>query len=417
MKHRHGVALFLFAIATAGLLGTFSLGVEGQTATAPVTEAPTGFDNQTNGFLGQPQFDAARLTFEERDQIADGLGPVYNAQGCVECHQNPVTGAVSQISELRAGHRDASGNFVDAPGGSLINDRTIDARFQETVPPRENVRTTRIAQNTLGDGFVEAIDDSALIAIANAQPGQSGGLIAGQVIEVDLPEAPGSTRVGRFGWKNQQASLLGFSGDAYLNEIGITNRLFPFENTSLGRSVASIDTVPDPEDVENDIVVFADFMRSTKAPPRDAALAATTNAVAGSSLFDNIGCSICHVRSITTAAPGTRINGGTLVVPSALGNKVIHPFGDFLLHDIGTGDGIAQTQHADLPPRGFENREKIPDDIKAREGIVQSKPILKGASSGSSRTNRVVSNSEPSIYNRHPFPKNLLARQSDGKRP
>jgi hypothetical protein len=92
-------------------------------------------------------------------------------------------------------------------------------------------------------------------------------------------------------------------------------------------------------------------------------------------------------------------------------------FASVHLHDIGIGDGIAQTQHADLPPRGFENREKIPDDIKAREGIVQSKPILKGASSGSSRTNRVVSNSEPSIYNRHPFPKNLLARQSDGKRP
>ena len=343
MKHPHGVASLLFAIATAGFVGSFSLAVNGQPAAAgPATEAPTGFDNQTNGFLSQAQFDAARLTFEERDQIADGLGPVYNAQGCVECHQNPVTGAVSQISELRAGHRDASGNFIDAPGGSLINDRSIDARFQERVQGGENVRTLRIAQNTLGDGLVEAIDDSVLVAIGSAQPGQSGGLIAGQVIQVDLPEAPGSTRVGRFGWKNQQASLLGFSGDAYLNEIGITNRLFPFENTSLGRSVASVDTVPDPEDVGNDIDVFADFMRSTKAPPRDAALAATANAVAGSNLFDQIGCSICHVRSITTAPPGTHINGGTLVVPAALGNKIIHAFGDFLLHDIGTGDGIVQ---------------------------------------------------------------------------
>jgi CxxC motif-containing protein (DUF1111 family) len=56
-------------------------------------------------------------------------------------------------------------------------------------------------------------------------------------------------------------------------------------------------------------------------------------------------------------------------VHEALGNKIIHPFSDFLLHDIGTGDGIAQTQHADLPPRGFEDRERIPDDIRAREGL------------------------------------------------
>jgi hypothetical protein len=36
------------------------------------------------------------------------------------------------------------------------------------------------------------------------------------------------------------------------------------------------------------------------------------------------------------------INGGTFVVPAALGNKVIHPFSDFLLHDVGTGGGIIQ---------------------------------------------------------------------------
>src|SRR5262252_7535769 len=99
--------------------------------------------------------------------------------------------------------------------------------------------------NAHGDGFVEAINSNTLVAIANAQPGQSGGLIAGQVIQVPVFEAPGNNRVGRFGWKNQQASLLSFSSDAYLNEIGITNRFNLTENTSLGRSVAAFDTVPD----------------------------------------------------------------------------------------------------------------------------------------------------------------------------
>ena len=210
------------------------------------------------------------------------------------------------------------------------------------MPGAENVRTFRLSTNALGDGFVEAINSNTLVAIANSQPGQSGGRIAGQVIQVPVSEAPGAVRVGRFGWKNQHASLLSFSADAYLNEIGVTSRLQPTENTSLGSSVAAFDSVPDPEDADNDIDVFANFMRSTKAPPRDAALAGTADAVAGSNLFNSIGCSICHVPNITTAAVGTSINGGALIVPAALGNKIIHPYGDFLLHDVGSGDGIVQ---------------------------------------------------------------------------
>jgi CxxC motif-containing protein (DUF1111 family) len=351
MKRPHGVVSLLFVVAIAGFIGSFTLAIQGQSG---ATEAPAGFDNLTNGFIDQPAFDAARLKFEERDEIAKGLGPVYNAQSCAECHQNPVTGAVSQVAELRAGHQDVFGNFVDAPGGSLINDRAINAAIQERVPGAETVRTLRMSTNALGDGFVEAINSNTLVAIANAQPGQSGGLIAGQVIQVPVLEAPGQVRVGRFGWKNQNASLLSFSADAYLNEIGITNRLLLKENTSLGNSVAAYDTVSDAtlcadgssrvcgEDPEQDIEAFAAFMRATKAPPRDAALAGTADAVAGSNLFNAIGCNICHTTSITTAAVGTVINGGALTVGAALGNKIIHPYGDFLLHDIGTGDGIVQ---------------------------------------------------------------------------
>jgi len=338
MQHPRAVIVAL-AIAGSAYLGSFTHVVESQSG---ATEAPAGFDNQTNGFLNAADFAAAKATFEERDEIADGLGPVYNAQSCTECHQNPVTGASSQISELRAGHRDGAGNFVDAPGGSLINDRAIDASIQERVPGAEDVRTFRMSTNTLGGGFVEAINSNTIVALANAQPGQSNGAINGQVIQVPVSEAPGAVRVGRFGWKNQHASLLSFSADAYLNEIGITSRLQPTENTSLGRSVAAFDTVPDVEDTDNDIDTFTAFMRSTKAPPRDTALAATADAQAGSNLFTQIGCATCHTRSITTAATGTVINGGAFTVPAALGDKIIHPFSDYLLHDIGTGDGIVQ---------------------------------------------------------------------------
>jgi CxxC motif-containing protein (DUF1111 family) len=339
MRHPRAAVLSVSAAAAVYLL-SFSLVVQGQSG---ASEAPAGFDNLTNGMVSQAEFNAARETFEERDEIADGLGPVYNAQACSECHQNPVTGAISQVSELRAGHLNSSGTFVDAPGGSLINDRAVDASIQERVPGAEDIRTFRMSTNTLGDGFVEAINSNTIIAIANAQPGTGLG-IAGQAITVPVLEAPGNVRVGRFGWKNQNSSLLSFSGDAYLNEIGITNRLLTQENTSMGRNVAVLpfDQVPGNEDPEDDIDEFAKFMRASKVPPRDTALAATADAVAGSQLFDAIGCNVCHTRSITTSPAGTSINGGAFIVPSALGNKIIHPFSDFLLHDIGTGDGIVQ---------------------------------------------------------------------------
>jgi CxxC motif-containing protein (DUF1111 family) len=329
------------ALSAAAYVLSFSLVVQGQVGPE---EAPAGFDNQSNGMIPQTDFDAAKIVFEERDTMAKGLGPVYNAQSCAECHQNPVTGAISQITELRAGHLDLLGNFVDAPGGSLINDRAVDASIQERVPGAENVRAFRMSTNTLGDGFVEAIHSQTLVNLANAQPAQSGGLIAGQVVSVPVLEANGALRVGRFGWKNQNSSLLSFSADAYLNEIGITSRLLTQENTSMGRNVAILpyDLVPGVEDVDNDIDAFAKFMRASKVPPRDTALAATADAVAGSQLFDAVGCNVCHTRSITTAPTGTAINGGQFTVPAALGNKVIHPFSDFLLHDVGTGDGIVQ---------------------------------------------------------------------------
>ena len=333
----------LAACVIASLIGL------ARAAPGPVqSEALAGFDNRTNGLVAKSEFDKARNAFAESETVEEGLGPVYNAQSCGACHLNPVMGGISQITEVRAGHLDGAGVFVPAPGGSLINDLAIDPTAQESVPDTEDVRTLRATLNTLGDGYVEAIDDDTLRKLAAEQASLTGGLIAGRVVEVSLLEAPGLMRVGRFGWKNQHASLLSFSADAYLNEMGITSRLAPTENTSLGASVRQYDLVPDPEDNPNkpegkqDIDLFAEFMRATKAPPRDPARSASADALAGSALFDTIGCNVCHVRTLTTAPAGTLINGGTFAVPPALGDKIIHPLGDFLLHDIGTGDGIVQ---------------------------------------------------------------------------
>ncbi len=324
----------------ASLFGTLMLLAASQTAannTGSVAPALAGFDSKTNGFVSQAQFDADRDLFEEKEDLADGLGPVYNAPGCADCHGNPVVGGGSQITELRAGHWDGS-QFTAHPGGSLIQDRAIHPDVQERMLPGFEIRATRLSVNTLGDGYIEAIADSTLMSIANGQP--LG--MRGEAILVPVLEANGALRVGRFGWKNQHASLESFAADAYLNEMGITSPLQSVENTSNGNSVANYDQVPDPENNGADVRAFAEFIRATKVPPRDETLANTSDADAGFKIFKEIGCDTCHVPTIVTAPPGTAINGGTFIVPPALGNKIIHPFSDFLLHNIGTGDGILQ---------------------------------------------------------------------------
>ena len=318
--------------------------------TSRITEAPTGFDNLTNGFdLQGPayerlnedsvvplrSFNDNRFVFEEFESVADGLGPTYNAQSCRECHQNVATGGASQVTEHRTGRLDTD-VFFESLGGSLIQSRATLPDAVERVAYEDDVRTFRISTNTLGDGYVEAIANETLVAIRDSQP----AAIQGTTLMVPVLEGDGSARIGRFGWKNQHASLQSFAADAYLNEMGITSPLFPEENSSSGRYVgfgSGYDTVADPEDDGDDVVAFANFMRATKAPARGII---TPSVTAGEQIFTQIGCSDCHVAAITTAAPGTVINGGALVVPKALGNKIIHPYSDFLLHDVGTGDGI-----------------------------------------------------------------------------
>src|SRR6202140_1020342 len=355
------------------LLGVAAMGLSG-IAQQSATEAPAGFDTPTlarnagsqshNNGLVEPSGDTYALdqqNYERVHDVSTGLGPVYNGRACAECHQNPVSGGASQFTELRAGHRDAAGNFVNPmvlindgansiSGRSIINDRAVIPQAQEHVPVTEDIRALRAALNTLGDGFVEAIDDGTLLAIAENQADVSEGRIHGEAIQVPVLEAPGQTRVGRFGWKDQHSSLLSFIGDAYLNEMGVTNRLRPKDTTTVGKMT------PDPEDTPDqlglaDIDHFAQFVRGTKVPPRDSLLAASAAGRAGQAMFEKIGCSTCHVQSITTAPTGTFINGGAFIVPEALGNKIIHPYGDFLLHDIETGDGIVQN-----PPQDTANK-------------------------------------------------------------
>ena len=321
--------------------------------------ATAGSQSISNGIAEPPgdTFALDQAQFERRHDPSTGLGPLFNATACVDCHNNGVTGAASQFTEQRVGHSDGNGNFVNPTitinegaatitGRSIVNDRSICPQAQEHIPTTETIRALRAVLNTLGDGFVEAVSDQAFLAIAANQPAQSNGMIQGEAIQVPIFEAPGQTGVGKFGWKDQDATILSFSGDAYLNEMGVSNRLKPKDVTSVCKVTPDVEDIPDALGLA-DIDHFAQFIRGTQVPPRDTVLAATPNVIAGQALFSSVGCVTCHVATLTTVPSGTVINGGTYTVPAALGNKVFHPYGDFLLHNVGTGDGIVQVGPAD----------------------------------------------------------------------
>jgi CxxC motif-containing protein (DUF1111 family) len=359
--------ILLLVLATAAVFNfAVPSGGEAPPQSSAPQEAVTGFDDQSNGFSDPGRRTADQKFFEEVEHIApEGLGPLYNAQSCRECHQTPVSGAASQVSELRVGHLDAHGLFqtpeIPINHGeevirdrTLVNDRAICPQIQQHVPETETIKTTRMVTSTLGDGYVEAIPDETLLKIRREQCRASHKKICGQAVKVPVPESEGADRIGRFGWKDQHASLLAFAADAYLNEMGITNSLQKAEVTTIcnppvtstipnndATKITEPNSQPDPNDNNlEDIDHFASFMRSLKAPAREDVAAATPDAKHGAELFTKIGCATCHVDTIVTGkSPASP--GGPGLHPEAVENRTIHPYSDFLLHYVGTGDGIA----------------------------------------------------------------------------
>jgi CxxC motif-containing protein (DUF1111 family) len=350
------------------------------------TEAPAGFDDGHNGLVGDEDFLADKEEFEGVEGTADGLGPVYNAQSCRECHQNPITGGASQVTELRVGQRGPGGRFENSritlasgeiiKDRSLVNDRATCPEAQMRVPDSATIRTFRLSLSVLGDGFVEAVADQTLVDIAKRQCAITRGQICGQVIYVPIVESKrDETRAGRFGWKNQHASLVSFSADAYLNEMGITSDLQKKEVADTCNTKPGINS-PTEGTLIDDVGRFARFMRATKAPPRDAKLAATASAQRGERLFDQIGCAVCHVPTLQTAPTGTKVTS-TFAIPPALGDKIFHPFSDFLLHNVGTGDGIVMIpeEHHGRQVRQRSFRSSSDREMESTQFKIRTSPL------------------------------------------
>jgi CxxC motif-containing protein (DUF1111 family) len=282
----------------------------------------------------QARFDNGKVAFEHVFDAASGLGPIMNDESCAACHSLPNVGGSGAKVVTRFGNSGPPFDPLEDLGGSLLQREAISPECLEFVPPEANVDIFRITPSAFGDGLVEAIKPEDIVRRQTfPPPGVSGRAHRVHAAE-DPPEA--KRKVGRFGWKAQVATLLTFSGDASVNELGFTNRLFPVENAPNGNQklLKLCDAVPDPEDGPDpegfhQIDRQADFQKFLAQPPQT-----PRSGMPGEALYTSIGCGSCHVttpyQTAVTAEP-------------PLNGKSIKPYSDFLLHNMGSlADGIVQ---------------------------------------------------------------------------
>ncbi|HSS00229.1 MAG TPA: di-heme oxidoredictase family protein [Kofleriaceae bacterium] len=362
------------------------MAIAGCAADSPGEDEEVSFASTEQGLtavVGDPlpgipadSFAEAKAAFEVVATIFDGLGPIFNEKGCAICHSLGASGGAGTQIERRFGKLNADGTFntLANKGGSLrqlftvgaftgLNGQSCNVPL-EVEPPEATAHAGRLTTPLFGAGLIDAIPDSVIAANASAQPATVRGVV--NRVQVLLPNEsdPASintTRVGRFGWKAGIANLAQFSADAYLNEMGITSQhcvrgspILTFAHESKPNGVAvppgcddllppsGVPGVPAETDdvvgscaggvteLEEDVSEFTTFMTFLAPAPRlpiDPAIN-----LQGGTVFNRIGCAQCHLLK-DYKTPAQPLNG----VPA---NFTFRPRSDFLLHDIGTGDGI-----------------------------------------------------------------------------
>ena len=291
--------------------------------------------------LTASEFEEFRMGLEdflEVEEAEEGLGPAFNGTSCAACHSIPALGGIAPVTTVRAGIRQEDGSFrdIDPARGSLFQLFSIPTHgCQSVIPPEANVIARRVPIPLFGAGLVEAIPDQTLLALEDPLDLDRDGVSGRAAIVIDL--ATGDRNVGRFGWKAQIATLLVFSGEAYRNEMGITNDLFPAELTfELSEAqLKACDPIPDPEDFtepgtgRRGIDNFESFMKFLAPISRGPI---TDQVAVGQQVFAAIGCTSCHMSALQTGRSSNPL----------FDRRLVRLFSDLLLHDVGTGDGIQQ---------------------------------------------------------------------------
>src|SRR5829696_1119274 len=225
-----GMSRPIQAVVTSGFVFVAALAAAQQTQAPPI---PTSVAARPLTGLTPAEFEEFRLgmdDFLEVESAEEGLGPAFNGTSCAACHNVPAIGGGGVMAELRAGRKNADGEFetFDATGETLFHLFSVPSHgCQPMLPADATVFARRIPIPLFGAGLVEAIPDETIRSLEDPNDRNGDGVSGRAALVVDV--ATGDRRVGRFGWKSQHATLLTFGADAYRNEMGITNDLFPTE--------------------------------------------------------------------------------------------------------------------------------------------------------------------------------------------
>jgi CxxC motif-containing protein (DUF1111 family) len=432
------LGLSLLAVATAPMLAGAQSAASGARDPGPRGGSPDAGGPLTGLSAGELAFfNSSQDTFQEVDDVADGLGPRFNMDSCAGCHAFPAVGGSSPTQNPQVGVATKNGADNTLPSFIKIDGPIREARFVRnsdgspdggvhdlfTIAGRSDASTGctisqpnfasqlrnnnvsfRIPTPTYGNGLIAGIPDSAIIANKHADPTGNKGKwgITGH----ENREGNAGT-ITRFGWKAQNKSLEIFAGEAYLVEQGVTSEVFTQERGEPGDNGVSERTEPPaacltnglPEDlthfgsatntdVPSDVVQFATFMRFLAAPTPQRLNASTRN---GQTLFNQIGCALCHTPSLQTGQSST----------DALSNKSAQLYSDLLVHNMGPGlaDGVSQggagpDEFRTAPLWGLGQRIFFLHDGRTKDLVqaIQAHASSANRSYPASEANRVVAN-------------------------
>ncbi len=275
----------------------------------------------------QARFAAGRGVFQQVFEPATGLGPLFNAPSCVECHNEPVVGGNGNEDETHATVAGPGGacDLLLASGGPVFQTSVTPALKAALGIDREPIpdgaaRATRSAPDIMGFALLDAVPEADILTRADSADRNRDG-ISGRVNRFF------DGRIGRFGRKGFLPSLDEFNAGAFVIEMGVTNPGSPSEGTVGTQPIPpGVDPLPEPELSAEAVALVNDFVRFL-APPMPRPL--TRAGERGRIRFQALGCASCHTPALRT---------GRNAVP-ALDRKVFYPYTDLLLHDLGAERG------------------------------------------------------------------------------
>ena len=269
------------------------------------------------------RFARGKLVFDSVFTPPTGLGPLFNATGCGECHEQPAAGGHGDEIEVHAtAFRGAACDPLAQEGGPVIQQHTTPALKQalgidsEPFPPSATARAMRTSPVVFGRGLLDFVPDSVILAYADPEDRNHDG-VRGR------PNRFLDGRIGRFGRKAFVPTLREFNAGAFVAEMGVTDPAQPTEETIGGKPIPpGVDPAADPELTQDAFNLADDFVRFL-APPTPVKVG--NDGPRGRHLFSQIGCATCHVPTLRTGPRGM----------PALRNREFAAYTDLLLHDMG----------------------------------------------------------------------------------